>query len=147
VRTIEIEVGPGVPIEARDSPQSLVYRTIACALALGLDSPATWQAVHARIDIADPDETHWELFDAFPTGRALADGVIDAALERVATDGEFVFHQPVWALLRDLEPVALLHIDGSVHTATGEVDVVAAFEEAGRSISAMTAAVFRGYLP
>lgn len=147
LRTIEIEVGLGVPIEARDSPQSLVYRTIACALALGLDSPATWQAVHARIDIADPDETHWELFDAFPTGRALADGVIDAALERVATDGEFVFHQPVWALLRDLEPVALLHVDGSVHTATGEVDVVAAFEEAGRSISAMTAAVFRGYLP
>src|SRR5665647_3377602 len=50
LRTVEIEVGLGVPIEARDSPQSLVYRTIACALALGLDSPATWQAVHARID-------------------------------------------------------------------------------------------------
>ena len=42
VRTIETEVGLGVPIEARDSPQSLAYRTIACALALGLDSPATY---------------------------------------------------------------------------------------------------------
>lgn len=148
VRTIETETGLGVPIDASDSPHSLVYRTIACTLALGLDSAATWQAVHARIDVADPDETHWELFDAFPTGRALADGVIDAAILRAETEGGFVFHQPVWALLRDLEPVALLNVvDGSVHTAQGEVDLVLAFQEAERSVTTMTAALFGRDLP
>jgi len=148
VRTIETETGLGVPIDASDSPHSLVYRTIACTLALGLDSAATWQAVHARIDVADPDETHWELFDAFPTGRALADGVIDAAILRAETEGGFVFHQPVWALLRDLEPVALLNVvDGSVHTAQGEVDLVVAFGEAERSVTTMTAALFGRDLP
>lgn len=147
VRTIETEAGIGAPIEAADSPQSLVYRTIACTLALGLDSTATWQAFPAWVDVMNPDETNWELFDAFPTGRALASGVIDAALDRVATGGDFTFHQPVWALLRDVEPVALLSVGGSVHTSTGEVDLAAAFEQAGRSISAMTAALFGDYLP
>lgn len=147
VRAIETRVGLGVPTEACDSPQSLVYRTIACALALGLDSAATWQAVHARVEVADPGASDWELFDAFPTGRALAEGVIDAALSRVANDGEFIFHQPVWALLRDLEPVALLNVNGSAHTATGEVDLIAAFEKTGRSISAMTAAILGAHLP
>ena len=147
VRTIETEVGLGVPIEARDSPQSLVYRTIACALALGLDSTATWQAVHARIDVATPSDSDWELFDAFPTGPALAQDVIDVALVRVATSGAFALHQPVWALLRDVQPVALLSVSGSVHTATGEVDLAAAFEDAGRSISAMTVALFGDHLP
>lgn len=147
VRTIETEAGLGVPIEARDSPQSLVYRTIACALALGLDSHATWQAVHARVEVADPDATQWELFDVFPTGRALAEGVIDAALDRAETDGDFAFHQPVWALLRDMEPVALLSVNGSVHTATGEEDLIAAFDDAGRSISATTVALLGDHLP
>ena len=73
--------------------------------------------------------------------------MIDAALDRVATSGPFSFHQPVWALLRDVEPVALLRIDGSVHTANGMVDLATAFEEAGRFISTMTVAVFGYHLP
>lgn len=68
-------------------------------------------------------------------------------IDRAATSGAFAFHQPVWALLRDMESVALLSVDGSVHTSTGEVDLAAAFEQAGRSISAMTAALFGDYLP
>lgn len=147
VRTIETETGLGVPIEACDSPQSLVYRTIACALALGLDSPATWQAVHARIEVTDPDATQWELFDAFPSGRALADRVTDEALARAETDGELIFHQPVWALLRDMEPVALLSVDGSLHTDAGESDLIAAFEVTDRSISATTVASLGDHLP
>lgn len=147
VRTIESETGLGAVIDAHDSPPSLIYRTIACALALGLDTTATWQAVHAWIEVTDPDATHWELFDAFPTGRALAERVIEAALDRAETDGEFVFHQPVWALLRDLEPVALLSVDGSAHTATGEVDLVATFEHSGHSIAATTVALLGDHLP
>ena len=147
VRTIETEAGLGAPIEAADSPRSLVYRTIGCALALGLDSAATWQAVHARVEVADPDTSDWELFDALPTGTALAENLIDAALERAESEGVFMFHQPVWALLRDLEPVALLDVDGSVHTAQGEVDLVLAFEEAERSVTTMTAALFGRHLP
>lgn len=147
LRTIETEIGLGVPIEARDSTQSLVYRTIACTLALGLDTPATWQAVHARVEVTDPDATHWELFDAFPTGRALAERVINAALDRAETEGAFVFHQPVWALLRDLEPVALLSVDGSAHISTGEVHLVRAFDDAARSISRVAVALFADHVP
>ena len=51
------------------------------------------------------------------------------------------------AMLRDLETVALLSVNGSVHIATGERSLVEAFEETGRSIAAMTAALLRGYLP
>ncbi len=147
MRTIETDTRIGPPIDAADSPQSLVYRTIACALALGLDDAATWQAVHAHIDVHDPGASAWELFDTLPTGRALAVSLIDAALARAATSGEFVFHQPVWTLLRDLETVALLNVNGTVHTATGEVDLTATFKKTGGSISATTVALFGDYLP
>ncbi len=148
VRTIETETGLGATIDAGDTPKVLTYRTIAAALALGLDSAATWQAVPAPIDVADPDRTDWDLFDTFPNGRALAGRVIDAALHRAQTEGAFVFHQPVWVLLRDLEPVALLHADdGSVHTETGEVDLTVAFDEAARSLTTMTARLFGHLLP
>ena len=147
VRTIETEVALGTPIEASDSPRSLVYRTIACTLALGLDSAATWQAVHARVEVVDPDTSDWELFEAFPTGEALIEDIIDAALERAESEEVFVFHQPVWALLRNLEPIALLSVDGSVHTAEGQTDLVQAFEEAERSVTTMTAALFGRHLP
>lgn len=50
--------------------------------------------------------------------------------------------------MRDLEPVPLLSVvDGSVHTAQGEVDLMLASEEAARPVTTMTAALFGSDLP
>jgi len=125
VERIENEAGLGIADPGAPSvPRSLVYRIIACALALSVDDRYTWQAVPACVRYEDPDASDWEFFEAFPTGVAVATQYLERIAERAALGVDFVFHQPVWTLLRDVEPVALLDIDGFAHTRRGRIELL-----------------------
>lgn len=135
---IEEETGLGTPMEATLTPRSLTYQVIGCALALGVDSTATWQAVPAQVVIDDPAASDWHLFDAVPGGRDLAERHITAAEERARADGMFIHHQQIWALIRDHAPVALLDIEGMALTATHRVDLSDALATGSGSVAAVT---------
>lgn len=134
VRQIEKDLGlTGPPRPGVQDPKVLAYRTIACVLALGLDHPGAWQAIPARVDPMDPDASDWDLFTALPGGEQLAEAHIDRVVERAREHGAapFAYHQPVWALLCDVRPVALLDVDGAVHTQETVTDLLSVFAATG----------------
>ena len=133
-RQIETDLGLSGPARpgVRD-PKVLAYRTIACVLALGLDHPGTWEAVPARIEPMDPDASDWHLLAALPGGAQLAGAHIDRVVERAHQAGAtpFTYHQPVWALLCDVRPIALVDVDGAVHTHETVTDLLTVFRSTG----------------
>ena len=134
IRQIEADLGlTGPPPPGVRDPKVLAYRTIACVLALGLDHPGAWQAIPARIDPMDPDASDWDLFTAFPGGEQLAEAHIDRVVDRALEHGAapFTYHQPVWALLCDVQPVALLDVGGVVHTQDTVTDLLSVFAATG----------------
>lgn len=143
VRQIETDLGlAGPPPSDAADPKVLAYRTIACVLALGLDHPGTWEAVPARIDPMDPDACDWDLLTALPGGEGLAEAHLDRIVQRAqASEGLFTFHQPVWALVCDVAPVALLDVDGAVHTREAITDLRTAFATSGGSVAGLVGAL------
>lgn len=133
VEHLERAVGLGLPAPSlRPEPRALVYRVVASVLALGLDDDATWQAVHAHIH---PAEIDVDTFLRFPGGMDTAWRYLEEIRTRVALEGRIVFHQPVWALLRDVETVALLDTAGRVHLPEGTIDLLAFHERHGRRLA------------
>jgi hypothetical protein len=121
VERLERALGLGLPAPTlAPDARSLVYGVIACVLAVGVDDDFSWQAVHAHIH---PAEVDMETFARFPGGVDLAWRYLDEIKRRVEREGRIVFHQPVWALLRDVEVVALLDVAGRVHLSDGIVDL------------------------
>jgi hypothetical protein len=144
VERLERALGLGLPAPSLvPDARSLAYRVIAAALAVGVDDEFTWQAVHAHIHPADTD---METFVQFPGGVDLAWRYLDEIRMRVEREGRIVFHQPVWALLRDVEVIALLDVAGRVHLPDGVIDLVQFHEHNDRRLVQTMAALLGDYL-
>jgi len=57
------------------------------------------------------------------------------------------FFQPFWALLRDLEPIAIFDAAGVIHTIMGELDLMPLYEKINHNLSITTARAIGPYLP
>ena len=57
------------------------------------------------------------------------------------------FFQPFWALLRDLEPVAIFDSAGVIHTGQGATELMPLYEHVERKLAFTTAGVLGSYLP
>jgi hypothetical protein len=140
LKHLESETGWGIP---RDTPatthRTLVYRIIAKLLALNLDDRHAWQAVPLPI-LGDEDEpiTAWSVREQFPSLRDIASGYLEEATALAAdTEPETVFwHEPLWVLLRDMEPVAVLDEAGTAHLhEASTVDLMEAYDAVERDLN------------
>ena len=84
---------------------------------------------------ADPDASDWESFEACPTGVAVATEYLERITERALLGVPFVFHQPVWVILRAVERVALLDIDGFARTRDGATELLRYYRQNDRRLA------------
>lgn len=140
LKRLEHGTGWGSPTDTpATTHRTLVYRIVAKLLALNLDDRHEWQAVPLPI-LGDEDEpvSAWGLLDQFPSLRDAADGYLEYATALAAADEhETAFwHEPLWMLLRDMEPVAVLDEAGTVHLAeTTPVDLMDAYDSVERDLN------------
>ncbi|MCL2516096.1 MAG: hypothetical protein FWF16_09125, partial [Microbacteriaceae bacterium] len=117
----------------------LVYRVIAKLLAIGIDDRHTWHVVPAPVLVSDDDfATVWSLRELFPSLQPVGDRYLEAAsaLAEAADDGVTYWHEPLWTLLRDMEPVAVLDEAGVAHLPrTSPVDLMEAYDNVERDIN------------
>ena len=150
VKRIEVATGLGIPKSASPtSSPALTYRVIASALATATNDRYEWYAVPApMLHDEDPENPGCEFFRDFPsTIRARAEYVA-MTLEQFEEGGRSVyFFQPFWALLRDLEPIAIFDSAGVVHTTSGATSLMPLYERCGRRLALVTAQVLGDYLP
>ncbi|WP_420898137.1 hypothetical protein [Cryobacterium suzukii] len=64
-----------------------------------------------------------------------------------AGGGTRLFHQPFWALLHDLEPIAIFDIAGAVHTRLASHEMMPLFEAPEQRISSTTLQVLSATSP
>ncbi|WP_166789189.1 hypothetical protein [Cryobacterium sp. TmT2-59] len=150
VRRIEVATGLGIPkVVPVTTPRSLAYRVLASALATAINDRHEWYAVPApMLHDEDPDDPGCEYFRDFPTTvRARAEYVAATLLEFEAGSRSVYFFQPFWALLRDLEPVAIFDAAGVIHTAAGATELMPLYERTDRKLALTTAGVLGPYLP
>lgn len=147
VRRIERTTALGAPREDSATSTSFTYELIACVLAAGLDSSSSWQALPVDLDINDPHSCDWDLIETFKGGRHVATRLMSKALQSARAGGPQVFHQPLWVMLRDLEPVALLALDGTVITSERSMNAWDRVVATGTSMTTITATLFGPLLP
>ena len=148
VKQIEVATGLVIP-KARPatSARALTYRVIASALATATNDRYEWYAVPApMLHEEDPENPGCEFFRDFPsTIRARAD-YVTMTLEEFEAGGRSVyFFQPFWALLRDLEPIAIFDSAGVVHTVSGATSLMPLYEQVDRKLARVTAHVLGDY--
>ena len=147
VKRIEVATGLGVlkatPVT---TPRSLTYRVIASALATAVDDRHEWYAVPApMMPTEDPDCPY---FNSFTTAIEARDDYARAALHQLVATGRGIhFFQPFWALLRNLEPIAIFDAAGVIHTVMGATEMMPAYEYIDRKLALTTARVLGPYLP
>ena len=150
VKRIEVATGLGIPkSRPATSARALTYRVIASALATATNDRYEWYAVPApMLHDEDPEDPGCEYFRDFPsTVRARAEYVA-MTLEEFESGGRSVyFFQPFWALLCDLEPIAIFDSAGVVHTASGATPLMPLYDELDRKLALVTARVLGDYFP
>jgi hypothetical protein len=147
VKRIEVGAGLGIPKAAPiTTPHTLTYRVIASALAIAVDDRHEWYAVPAPMNpFDDPDCAY---FLPFPSAMAARDAYALAAEEQVAATGrDMHFFQPFWALLRDLEPVAIFDSAGVIHTSYGSMELMAFYKDVKRRLTVTTSRLLGHALP
>lgn len=150
VTRIEVASGVGIPrVSPATSPRSLTYRVIANALATTTNDRYEWYAVPApMLHDEDPENPGCAYFRDFPSTILPRSEYVAMTLEEFAAGGRSVyFFQPFWALLRDLEPVAIFDSAGVVHTGLGATSLMPLYEETGHKLSLVTARVLGAYFP
>ena len=150
VKRIEVAAGLGIPQATPvTSPKSLAYRVIASALATAVDDRHEWYAVPAPMTHDEgPDNPGCVYFDGFPSAlEARAAYTLATDAELAQTDRGIHFFQPFWALLRDLEPVAIFDSAGVIHTGQGATELMPLYEQVDRKLAFTTAGVLGPYLP
>ncbi|WP_022881852.1 TY-Chap2 family putative peptide chaperone [Gryllotalpicola ginsengisoli] len=151
VRRIELESGLGIVATAPPmTERSVVYRLIAKLLALGVDDRYTWHAVSLP---GYPTAGAWagmttdawnRTVDPFP-------GAVGASLgyyERSsgALRSRTVLPNPFWALMRDVDTVAILDVAGHAYLRTGSVDLLATYRGTGNSLARTAVLAFGDWL-
>ncbi|HSP52345.1 MAG TPA: hypothetical protein VLO00_05555 [Cryobacterium sp.] len=150
VKRIEVETGLGIPKAAPAvSTRALTYRVIASALATATNDRYEWYAVPApMLHDEDPENPGCEFFRDFPTTIRARAEYVAMTLEEFEAGGRSVyFFQPFWALLRDLEPIAIFDSAGVVHTVSGAIPLMPLYDELDRKLALVTARVLGDYLP
>ena len=136
LETIERRVGLGVPTSAVTmTKRSLVYDVIATILALKLDDQRAWQVLPLTLLTSDSAtlEATFDSMADFSTAGAAADDYLDEIHKLVEYSADstsmFRWHEPLWLLLRDLEPVAVLDEAGFAHLVDGtRIDLMRMYE-------------------
>jgi hypothetical protein len=142
MRGIEDGVGFGVTeTTPATTPRSLVYRVVARLLAMNVDDRKTWQVVSAPIMGVDgaTDATYTAL-ESFSTAIDAAETYVTDAISQAAgagTDSNRLFwHEPLWLLLEDFEPVAVLDEGGIAHLPNGaKIDLLRMYRSFGRDLN------------
>ncbi|TFD02075.1 hypothetical protein E3T25_10395 [Cryobacterium sandaracinum] len=150
VKRIEVASGLGIPkTTPATSARALTYRVIASALATATNDRYEWYAVPApMLHDEDPENPGCEFFRDFPsTVRARAEYVAMTLDEFEAGGRSVYFYQPFWALLRDLEPIAIFDSAGVVHTTSGATALMPLYERLDRKLALVTARVLADYFP
>lgn len=146
VKRIEVASGLGIPKAVPvTTPHSLTYRVIASALATAVDDRYEWYAVPAPMDPYDDPDCPY--FQAFPSAMAARDDYAEAADAQIAaTSRDIHFFQPFWALLRNLEPIAIFDSAGVIHTVMGATELMPIYDSIHRKLALTTARVLGPYL-
>jgi hypothetical protein len=150
VKRIEEGTGLGHPKSTpMTTPRSLAYRVIASALTSAVDDRREWYAVPALMlwneDPADPTSSHFKNFPTALDARGEHTRVIAEQIETVGRGG--AFFQPFWAVLRDLDTIAIIDAAGVIHTVMGETPLMPVYENINRKLTITTAQVLGAYLP
>jgi len=144
LKRIEVATGLGVPKSTpATTPRALAYRVIASALATAVDDRHDWYAVPAPMLKAED----CDYFDGFPTAVEARSAYEDAAEEQLQIDRGAYFFQPFWAVVRDLQPIAIFDVAGVAHTTVGAMPLMALYEEINHNLTITTARVLGPYLP
>jgi PAS domain-containing protein len=149
VKHLESETRFGMPTSPPPSTtkKTIVYRLIARTLAAMVDDRHSWQAVTAQIQTAagQAEEEAQEALRAFPTAFDAIPGYLEeisAAIQRDPEGDLLYWHQPMWFLLRDFEPVVVLDEGGYAHLAGGgRIDLLATYHAVGRDVGALASIV------
>ncbi|TFD51100.1 hypothetical protein E3T43_17045 [Cryobacterium sp. Hh7] len=147
IKRIEVGTGLGIPKATPvTTPHSLTYRVIASALATAVDDRYEWYAVPAPMDpYDDPDCPYFLPFESAQKARDDYAEAVDAQI--IATGRDIHFFQPFWALLRNLEPIAIFDSAGVIHTVMGGTELMPAYDQIHRNLTITTARVLGPYLP
>lgn len=150
VKRIEVSSGLGVPKATPvTTPRTLAYRVIASALAAAVDDRHDWYAVPApMMPTDDPDDPGSAYFHAFPSALAARAEYSRAANEQLDETGRGIhFFQPFWAVLRNLEPIAILDAAGVIHTVMGATELMPVYEHIDRNLTITMVQLLGPYLP
>ncbi|MDJ0379029.1 hypothetical protein [Cryobacterium sp. PH31-L1] len=151
VTTIERQSGlqrPGV--EPTTTPRALVYRVIENFLLSVVNDGHEWDVVTAPMPftaLTSSDQPASEYLRAFPSTQTAVSAYVDSLTVKPAAGGTRLFHQPFWALLRDLEPIAIFDIAGTIHTQLDSYEMMPLFVDAGHRLSPTTLRVLGSYQP
>jgi len=149
VKRIEVESGIQIPgVTPATTPKALAYRVIASFLATVVNDRHEWNVVRAPMALdEDPDDPADDYLRAFPSTSPAISGYVDYIQEAAGSGTVKLFHQPFWALLRDLEPIAIIDIAGVIHTIVEPEILMPFYLDMNHHLS-LTAARFLGpYMP
>ncbi|TFC70038.1 hypothetical protein E3O45_16515 [Cryobacterium sp. TMS1-20-1] len=149
VKMIEFATGLQAPrVTPNTTPRALVYRLISSFLTSVVNDPNEWNVVPATMSIdGTDDQSAGQFLLLFPSTRAAVAAYTAQTHTQLPNGGTRLFHQPFWALTRDLEAVAILDTAGVIHTREGAVRLMPIFKEAGGQMSATTACVLGKFQP
>ncbi|TFD61924.1 hypothetical protein E3T43_00685 [Cryobacterium sp. Hh7] len=149
VKMIEFATGLQAPrVTPNTTPRALVYRLISSFLTSVVNDPNEWNVVPATMSTdGTDDQSAGQFLLLFPSTQAAVAAYTAQTHTQLPNGGTRLFHQPFWALTRDLEAVAILDIAGVIHTREGAVRLMPIFKEAGGQMSATTACVLGKFQP
>ena len=144
LKRIEVATGLGVPkATPATTPRALAYRVIASALTCAVDDRHEWYAVPATM-LKGED---CDYFNELPTAVAARTAYEDSAEKELETGRGVYFFQPFWAVLRDLEPIAIFDVAGFAHTIVGAMPLMPLYKQVNHNLTITTARVLGPYLP
>ncbi|MDJ0339063.1 hypothetical protein [Cryobacterium sp. PH31-O1] len=151
VTTLERQTGlQPLGVVPDTTPRALVYRVIENFLNSVINDGHEWDVVTAPMPVTDTtvnDLPASEYLHAFPSTAPAISHYKESLTVRPPSGGTQLFHQPFWALLRDLEPIAIFDIAGIIHTGTTPHQMMPLFEAAEHRLSSTTRQVLGSYQP
>jgi hypothetical protein len=149
VKRIEVGTGLGIPKSTpATTPRALAYRVIASALATAVDDRHEWYAVPAPMQHGeDLENPACQYFGDFPSTIEARKGYEQAIGVQLLAGSRVYFFQPFWAVLRDLEAIAIVDAAGVIHTAVGATPLMPLYEKNNHRLALTTARVLGRYLP
>ncbi|WP_104081983.1 hypothetical protein [Cryobacterium sp. Y11] len=128
-----------IEMMAAVSPHETVKR-------IEVDDRYEWYAVPAPMNPYDDPDCPY--FLPFPSALKARDDYAEKADAQIAATGRTIhFFQPFWALLRNLEPIAIFDDAGVIHTVMGATELMPAYGNTHRNLTITTVQVLGPYMP